>query len=155
MKKSLSLRTVSLVLSSTALLAMTACTTPASSPAAEKGAPSVPLEGTNWRLASLGGQAVPMPAGVREVNLVLDAAQRRASGFAGCNQFTSGYTQSGASLRFDHPAATMMACPSMAQEQAYLKALNATTGWRVSGDRLQLVDAQGKPQAEFVARPGR
>ena len=143
-------RTLSLLLSSTALIAMTACTTPA----APQGSPSsLPLEGTHWRLASLGGQAVPTPAGVREVYLMLDAAQHRASGFAGCNQFTAGYTQSGAALRFERPAATMMACPALAQEQAYLNALNATTGWRVSGERLQLVDAQGKAQAEFIARP--
>ena len=151
--KRLRLRTVSFLLSSTALIAMTACTTPAS-PAAG-GSPSLPLEGTHWRLASLGGQAVPTPAGVREIYLMLDAAQHRASGFAGCNQFTSGYTQSGASLRFERAAATMMACPAMAQEQAYFNALNATTGWRVSGERLQLVDAQGKAQAEFTARPAR
>ena len=148
------MRTASLLLmSSAALLAMTACTTPASS--ASGGAPSVPLEGTQWRLASLGGQAVPAPAGVREVSLLLDGAQHRASGFAGCNQFVSGYALSGATLRFERPAATMMACPALAQEQSYLDALNATAGWRVAGVRLQLLDAQGKARAEFTARPAR
>ena len=152
--KTLRLRTASLFLSSLALFAMAACTT-AAPPAGGGLAPSQTLEGTHWRLASLDGQAVPTPAGVREVYLMLDAAQRRASGFAGCNQFVSGYTQSGASLRFERPAATMMACPALAQEQAYLNALNATAAWRVSGERLQLLDAQGKPQAEFTARPAR
>lgn len=141
----------SLVLSSTALLAMTACTTPAAPSAG--GAP-LPLEGTHWRLASLGGQAVPMPAGVREVYLMLDGTQRRASGFAGCNQFAAGYAQTGASLRFERAAATTMACPALAQEQAYLNAINATASWRVAGERLQLLDAQGKAQAEFIGRQG-
>ncbi|MBS0452239.1 MAG: META domain-containing protein [Proteobacteria bacterium] len=140
-------RTLSLVLSSAALITMAACTTPPST-----SAQGAPLEGTHWRLASVDGQAVPMPAGVREVYLMLDGAQHRASGFAGCNQFTSGYVLNGAALRFERAAATMMACPALAQEQAYLNALNATTGWRVSADRLQLLDAQGKAQAEFTAR---
>lgn len=128
------------------LLAMTACSTSAT----PEGSP--PLEGTNWRLASLAGQPVPMPAGVREVYLMLDGKQHLASGFAGCNQFSAGYTQSGASLRFERARATLMACPAMVQERAYLDALAATAGWRMAGERLQLLDAQGKPQAEFVAR---
>lgn len=145
-------RAASLFLSAAALFAMSACTTPATPSAT--GA-SLPLEGTHWRLAKLGGQAVPMPAGVREVYLTLDGAQRRASGFAGCNQFFAAYTLNGNSLRFERPGATMMACPALAQEQAYLDALAATANWRVSGDRLQLVDGQGKSQAEFAGRTAR
>ena len=144
------LRTAHLFLSTAALFAMTACTTPAT-PAA--GGASLPLEGTHWRLASLNGQPVPTPAGVREVFLSLDGAQRRASGFAGCNQFFAGYTLSGSALRFDRPGATLMACPALAQEQAYLNAITTTASWRVTGDRLQLIDGQGKAQAEFTARP--
>ena len=144
--------TASLLFSSAMLLAMTACTTPAA-PAA--GGSALPLEGTNWRLASLGGQAVPTPAGVREVYLVLDGAQRRASGFAGCNQFFAGYTLSGTSLRFERPGATLMACPAMAQEQSYLNALATIWSGRMAGERLQLLDAQGKSQAEFTARAAR
>ena len=57
------LRTAHLFLSTAALFAMTACTTPAT-PAA--GGASLPLEGTHCRLASLDGQPVPTPPGVRE-----------------------------------------------------------------------------------------
>lgn len=150
--KKLGLRTASLLLSSASLFAMTACTTP---PAPAAAGASLPLEGTHWRLASLGGQAVPTPAGVREIYLMLDGGQRRASGFAGCNQFFAGYTLNGSTLRFERPGATLMACPALAQEQSYLNALTTTASWRVSGERLQLLDGQGRAQAEFTARAPR
>ncbi len=108
-----------------------------------------PAEGTYWRLATLQGQAVPAPSGPREAHLVLQRSSGRAAGLGGCNRFTASYELQGASLRFKQAAATRMACmDGMDTEQAFMKALDATTAWRIEGDRLLLI---GVDQAVLAA----
>jgi heat shock protein HslJ len=48
-------------------------------------------------------------------------------------------------------ATTRMACPEafMAQESAFLKALEAVAAWKISGNRLELKDANGLVLARF------
>ena len=89
----------------------------------------------------------------REAWLTLDPAHRRASGFAGCNQLTGDYTVAGDRLTFSHMATTLKMClHGMEQEQAFLKALPAVVGWRVSGTRLVLLDKDDLGIATFEAR---
>jgi putative lipoprotein len=47
------------------------------------------------------------------------------------------------SLKFGPLATTRMACPSMDAEQAYLKALGATTRYEIAGSTLTLFGADG------------
>jgi heat shock protein HslJ len=49
----------------------------------------------------------------------------------------------------------MMMCPSgMDVEQKFLKALNETKGWKITGHELELMDGGGKVVAEFEAASG-
>jgi copper homeostasis protein (lipoprotein) len=115
--------------------------------------PPVPvrLEGTLWELTDLNGAPIDASLLVRKPSLELDAASKRASGDTSCNRLTGDYTQNGDSLRFGQPAVTRMACPPGHNVEApYLKALAATTSFRISGGTLELLSA-GKVVARFQA----
>jgi heat shock protein HslJ len=111
--------------------AMADTTTPAASAA--------PLEGTQWRLVEIGGQ--PSPSGAdsaRHPGFTLLAEGRKVQGSAGCNRMMGTYERDGAKLKFGPMATTRMACPAMATETAFLKAMNATTRYELSGTSLTL-----------------
>ena len=110
---------------------------------------SVPVEGTTWQLASLGGVAVQPGTAMEQPTLRLDASTRRASGNTGCNSFGGSYTRAGDRLTFGDAAMTRRACASgMDVEQRYVTALRAADRFEVAGDRLTLY-AGTRVLAEF------
>jgi len=114
--------------------------------------PVVALEDTYWQLAQLGGTPVALAAGQRAPYFVLDSARHRVSGYAGCNRMMGGYSVDGAKLAFTQMAGTMMAClQGMEIEQALHEALKRVTAWRIEGNRLDLLDADGAVAAAFTA----
>jgi heat shock protein HslJ len=73
-------------------------------------------------------------------------AEGRASGTAGCNRYTAGYTADKTALTFTPAAATRMMCAApgvMEQEQAFLQALTRVATMHMEGDRLELRAADG------------
>lgn len=100
------------------------------------------LEGTRWTLVELAG--APVSDGV-EATLVLDGAEKQASGSGGCNRFSGPYRLQGGSLTFGNLAATEMACagPAMEVERAYLRTLGSVGGYRLTGDALHLLAEEG------------
>jgi len=117
--------------------------------------PPAPLVGTVWNAKEAGGQAfVPIKRG-RDAHLRLDARKKRATGYSGVNSFSGTYEASAAGLRFGPLAATRRAGPpaAMAFESAYFKALAATRSYRISGDTLELLDAEGEVRARLEALP--
>lgn len=111
------------------------------------------LEGTYWKLILVNGEPVKASDGGHEAHLVLDHETQRMAGSGGCNRLHCSYEKADASLTFGQVAATLMACPDMEQEQAFLKALEATTAWRIDDKQLLLLDPGGAELAVFVARP--
>jgi heat shock protein HslJ len=111
------------------------------------------LENTRWVPATLGSAPVTLAQQQREPFIVLQPAEHRVSGFAGCNQFTGSYQLAADKLNFSQVSMTRMACQEGADiEQRLLKALENTASWRIDGDRLQLQDDQGANVANFKAR---
>ena len=111
------------------------------------------LEETYWKLVQLGKNPVLVAPNRVEIHLRLDRQGRRAQGFAGCNRFIGGYELEGQSLRFLQLATTRMACPDgMEQEQAFLKALESTTGWNILGEHLELYSQGGELLARFKSK---
>jgi copper homeostasis protein (lipoprotein) len=107
---------------------------------------------TYWKLVQLRGRPVDAAERQREAHLVLHTAQQRLAGSGGCNRLTGSYTLDGQRLSFGPTAATRMACAQgMAQEQAFLDVLAASARWRIDGQRLELLDAQGASLARFEA----
>ena len=110
-----------------------------------------PLAGTEWQLIQLGGKAVKPEEGKFTVTLLAEG--NRLTGVGACNRLMGKYetTDKGA-LRIGPIASTMMACPGMEQEDAFTKALEATTHYDMDGPMLLLLgDAELK--AVFQAKP--
>lgn len=108
------------------------------------------IEGQDWQLVSLG--AAPAVPG-SEATMLLENG--RATGTTGCNRYNGTY-ELGAkgALRFGPIAMTQMACQGlMEQEQAFGKALAATTSYSTSQGTLNLLDASAAVVATFKPRP--
>ena len=75
------------------------------------------------------------------------------AGVGACNRLMGKYetTDKGA-LRIGPIASTMMACPGMEQEDAFTKALEATTHYDMDGPMLLLL-SDGELKAVFQAKP--
>ena len=112
-----------------------------------------PLENTYWKLTRLGTAPVNVAPGTRELHLILQPAQRRVTGFSGCNRLTGSYELTGDRLTFGTMAGTMMACPSgMDTERAFLDALHKASTTKIIRQHLELFDTSGKFLARFEAR---
>ena len=109
------------------------------------------LENTYWKLISLGETEVPtLP---REPQIVLNSETQRVAGSGGCNRVTGSYELTGNQIRFNQMASTMMACPQgMDTEKAFLNALNQVKTWKITGERLELFDAEGHSIAKLESR---
>ena len=111
------------------------------------------LENTHWKLIRLGDQPILVSAGRPEIHVRLVREGRRVQGFAGCNRLVGGYELGGQDLRFVGLATTRMACPEgMEQEQAFLKALEATARWNILSKHLELYGSGGELLARFESR---
>ncbi len=114
---------------------------------------TVTLENTYWKLIELGGEPVDAVEGRREPHLVLHPDQGRVAGATGCNRLSGEYRRDGETLSLGPLATTRMACvPGHDLEPRFLSALEATAGYRVRADRLELVDAAGEVLARFEVR---
>jgi heat shock protein HslJ len=105
------------------------------------GAQAADIEGIQWYLTEVGGAPVSPMAGDKQPHILLDPAQKQATGFAGCNHFFGSYELDGSSLTFGQMGATRMACPDleMGLETSVLEAVERTLGWKIEdGDLLFL-----------------
>jgi heat shock protein HslJ len=122
-------------------------------PAASLFADSMPLEGTEWRLARLGDVPITSASPQREAYFSLAADTHRVSGSGGCNRLMGSYQLDGDALTFGQMATTMMACPSgMDTERTFLNTLSSVRKWKIAGQQLDLLDADGKVLAHFESR---
>lgn len=102
------------------------------------------LAGREWSLTSLGGAPAEAGNGGKPANLTFSDADKKVSGFAGCNRLAGTYEAKGDSLRVGPLALTRMACPSgMELETKFGAALDATRSFRITGNRLDLVGETG------------
>lgn len=109
------------------------------------------IEGTSWRLSSLGGEDAD--AGITSTLTFDDDGN--VSGNGGCNRFGGPATFDGAKLKFGDLFSSMMACeePKMKQEAAFLAALEKTASYTVEDGTLTLLDQAGAAVATLTATP--
>jgi heat shock protein HslJ len=118
--------------------------TPAPNPAPSatpSGAPD--LNGTEWTLVKLNGASL-LPG----TNITLSFEEGRAGGFAGCNAYGVSHEFGGdGRLSISLLERTLQACLEpegvLAQEDAYLAALQEAATYRVAGDQLEIEDGTG------------
>jgi uncharacterized lipoprotein NlpE involved in copper resistance/heat shock protein HslJ len=108
------------------------------------------LEDTYWKLVELNGEAVITVPGQQERHLRLEPTLRRVAVSGACGDIRGSYQVSQGNLRFKEMAETQKNCPetAMRQESAFLKALDATTTFRLFTEALELY-GQGKRLARF------
>jgi len=117
-------------------------------PLATFAAQSQSLAGTVWHATGINNGKGGVASLVRDSSVTMAFADDgRASGSAGCNNYTAGYRSEGASLAFSQAAVTRKLCASpegvMEQEQQFLHALATVATARIEGDRLELRTASG------------
>jgi heat shock protein HslJ len=117
------------------------------------------LAGTAWEVTGYnnGRQAVvSVMTGTRLTMEFMPDGKLRGS--AGCNSFVGSYTSSGSNLTIGSVAATRKAClepeGTMAQEAAFLRALETVATARREGERLELRTASGALAATLSAAVG-
>lgn len=101
-----------------------------------------------WTVTSIGGRPV---SGDRPVTLTF-AADLRASGHSGCNNYIAEASIVGTEMSFGPAAGTRMACAPdlMSQESAYFAALAAIAAFDLDENSLRLLDAAGIPLVGLV-----
>jgi heat shock protein HslJ len=111
--------------------------------------PTTALEGTEWRLVTLNGQA-PLAS----TTITATFAQGQVAGFSGCNSYFGSYTLRGSALQFQGLGGTEMACLDpegvMDQEQTFLRTLGEVASYHLADDQLILRDAQGNAVLLFA-----
>ena len=105
------------------------------------------ITNVEWKLIRLNGEDVS--ALNPPLTLLLDAAQMKVSGFAGCNRFFGGYELNQSSLRFSAMGATKMYCQDKSSvEDKYLKALSEVQSFKSANGTLVLTGE--KADLEFT-----
>lgn len=106
------------------------------------------LLGLDWTITSIGARPV---SGETPLTLSI-AADYRAGGSSGCNNYFTEASIEGGMITFGPAAATRMACAAeiMEQETDYFAALAAVASYELDGQGLRLLDAAGVPLIGLV-----
>ena len=123
--------------------------------ACPRGRARATLADTYWRIESLMGVPVDMPAGGREPHLLIGAGDPdRFAATVGCNRIGGRVARSDSGLCLEPVASTLMACPGPleAHEGRLKEALAATAAAEIIGPTMVLRDGQGRAIARLVAR---
>lgn len=110
---------------------------------------SVPLLGTEWQLArySSVGSTVVSPVPGTCINLTFDP-DGTLSGSAGCNAYSAPYRINETGIAVERIIVTKASATEpagiMEQETAYLDLLRTAAGYRIVGDTLVFIDANGR-----------
>lgn len=112
--------------------------------------PELRLQEVYWKLIGVEGKAVIPNAHEREAYIILKLEGQRLQGFGGCNILMGSYTldEKAHKVRFSRVASTMMACPRLADESAFLKALEKVEQFSIQ-DGVLLLQKEGKTIATF------
>jgi heat shock protein HslJ len=111
-------------------------------------------EKNRWELAHWGDHQVPH--GDNGEPVILAFKDGRASGHAGCNRYAAGVTfdPGAGEVKVSQGMTTRMACEPrrMEFEAAFIRAFEASTGYRLEGERL-LFESDAASPLEFYRRP--
>jgi heat shock protein HslJ len=109
------------------------------------------LSGTRWSLVSFGGSPV-----LASESTSMQFERGRLSGSDGCNRYATTYAASQERLKIgQNVVSTRMACARDVMDEAamFMGMLDRAAGFRRSGDRMTLLDRDGRPLADFRKSP--
>ncbi len=132
-------------------LALSAPPTPAATPEAA----AIPLEDTRWSLVAVGATPARASATAAYILLRRGESGRFLGGTGGCNGLKGSYDAFAGRLRITAAALTGRTCatPLASQETKLVEALRQTAAYRIQGNVLTLLGADGRTLARFAARP--
>ena len=109
------------------------------------------IEDRRWLLVEVTGRPYEVSDDSHQAFILLDSATSRASGNNSCNNFFGNYAiEAGQRIRLsDNLGATMMACPDMTTEAAFMEALRKVDNYSVNGNLLSLNKARMAPLLRF------
>ena len=113
--------------------------------------PGDPLSGTRWSLVSFGGSPI-----LASESTSMQFEKGRLSGSDGCNRYATTYAALQERLKIgQNVISTRMACPREVMDEAatFISLLGRAAGFRRSGDRMTLLDRDGRPMADFRKLP--
>ena len=105
------------------------------------------LDGTNWKLTHLAGQAV-----LTETEVTLNLDKETLGGNDGCNSYGGSYTSDGTTIKIGKDIiSTLMYCNDQIQTQtnAFYQALLDATTYKLTSGKLSLLDSSGTVLAVF------
>ncbi len=123
-------------------------------PASADMAKTNPLENTGWQLRTVETAGVETPAIEGVAVTLLFGEGDAVGGSAGCNTYISRYSVGGGTIAFSRIVTTLKSCGDaavMAQEQAYLKALEGAQTISVFEGQLTLTFDNGNGVLRFMA----
>ena len=111
------------------------------------------LEDRRWVLVEIMGQPFAASPDGREAFIRFDGDQSSLNGNNSCNNFFGAYVlQPGSRIRIgDNLGSTMMACPDMETEAAFMDALRRIDNYATDGNYLSLNRARMAPLLRFEA----
>jgi heat shock protein HslJ len=110
------------------------------------------LVGPNWRCTSYAGPGGTVSVIGTDVVSASFAPDGSLAGYGGVNGYSTTYKASDSTMTVAPIASTKKAGPEnlMAQESAYLAAMEKTAYFNIEGYELTLLDSSGTPLAEYV-----
>ncbi len=107
-------------------------------------APAASLTGHEWELKTM-TKADTVVKNPEQLPTLLFSDSTAVYGSAGCNRFFGTYSaEKEGKMTINPGGATMMYCPDMPFEDAYLKALAEVKEYAIRGKELRLTDGTGK-----------
>jgi heat shock protein HslJ len=101
----------------------------------------VSITNTEWKLVKIDNEdfsSLNPP-----ITISLDEAQKKVSGFAGCNRFFGGYELNQSTLKFGNIGSTKMFCQDKSEiEDKYFKALGEVQSFKSESDKLFLLTGE-------------
>jgi len=116
----------------------------------------MPLAGTTWQLRFYNNDRKALVSALVGTELTaVFGADGSLTGSGGCNRYTALYQVEGDAVTIGPAATSRMMCADpegvMAQESAYLAALESAAAYRIEGDKLTMTNAEGVQVAIFTA----
>ncbi|AWL11786.1 Lipoprotein NlpE [Saliniradius amylolyticus] len=108
------------------------------------------IKGIKWVLMELNGQSVDVEG--KQPFFRIHPETLQLAGIAGCNRFFGQFSEDApGKVSFGQLGSTMMACPNMQVEQAFLEALKKADNLTRKGNQLSLNKGRMAPLARFEA----
>ena len=98
------------------------------------------------------GKKVEVLKNMREPYLVFHSTSNKISGYTGCNKIMGSYKIDGNNLSIEKVATTKMMCIQVANVEIYLlKVFKSVKRFEINGEKMKLLDKDGKVLGEFRA----